>query len=74
MTSANLNTTELVWEDHDQKFRAKQLTNKAHLKLTLQEIWAELSSVYLQTLVERRATIYEVLIKANGDHFDESKV
>ena len=45
--SADLNTIELVWDELDQKVRAKQPTSAAYLWLLLQEKWAELSSVYL---------------------------
>ena len=54
--------------------RAKQATNVAHLKQLLQESWVELSSVYLQSLVERMQRICEAVIVAKVGHFDESKV
>ena len=55
MQSAILNPIELVWDEFDQKARAKQLTSTTYLWQHLQEIWAELSSVYLQSLVETKA-------------------
>ena len=45
--SSDLNTIELVWDELDQKVRAKQPTSTAYFWLLLQENWAELSSVYL---------------------------
>ena len=80
--SADLNLTQLVWDKFDLKGRAKQLTNTAPLwqilqKLKiklLQESWAELSSVYLQSLVERMPRICETVIGAKGGHFDDLKV
>ena len=44
--SADLNPIELVWDEHDQKVRAKQVKSVAHLWQLLQESWEELSSVY----------------------------
>ena len=45
--SVNLNPIELVWDEFDQKVRAKQPTSVAHLWLLSQKSWVELSSVYL---------------------------
>ncbi len=72
--SAILNPIELLWDELDRKVRAKQPTSAAHLWQLLQESWAELSSVYLQSLVERMLRICEAVIAAKGGHFDESKV
>ena len=73
--SADLNPIELVWDELDQKVRAKQPTSAAHLGQHLQESWAELSSIYLQSLEERMLNICEVVIaKVGGGHFDEGKV
>ena len=58
---ADLNPIELVWDELDWKVGAKQLTNVANLWQFLQEIWVELSSVYLQSLVEWMPRIW------NGD-------
>ena len=44
------------------KNRVKQPTSADHLWQLLQDIWAELSSVYLQSLVERMLRIYEAVI------------
>ena len=49
--SADLNHIELVWDDR--KGRAKQATSTAYPWQIFQESWAELSSVFLQSLVER---------------------
>ena len=66
----DLNPIELVWDGLDQNVRA----SAAQLWQILQESWAELSSVYLESLVERRPRICEEVIAAKGGHFDESKV
>ena len=57
-----------VQEEFDQKVKAKQPTRVAHLWQLLQESWAELSSVYLQSLVERIPRICEAVITAKGGH------
>ena len=72
--SADLKPIELVWDELDWKIRAKQPTNVTHLWCFLQESWVELSSVYLQSLVERMLRICEEVIVAKGGHFDDSKV
>ena len=51
--SANLNPIELAYDELNQKVRAKQPTSDAHLWQHLQESWGELSSLYLQLLVEK---------------------
>ena len=51
--STDLNPFELVWDELDQKVSANQLLNAAYLWQLLQEVRAELSLVYLQSLVER---------------------
>ena len=71
---ADLNPIELVWVGLVWKVRAKQPTSMAHLWQLLQESWAELSSVYLQSLVERMPRIGEAEITDKRAHFDESKV
>ena len=68
--SVDLNPIELVWDELDWKVRAEQPTSVAHLWKFLQESWAELSSVYFQSLVERMPRICEVVIVAKGGHFD----
>ena len=45
--STDLNPTELVWNELDQKVKTKQPTSVASLKQLLQESWEELSSVNL---------------------------
>ena len=72
--SVDLNTIELVWDELDQKVIDKQPTSTAHLLQFLQECWAELFSVYLQSLVEKILRICEAVIATKGGHFDESKV
>ena len=42
----DLNAIELVWDEFDQKVRAKQCISTAHLWQLLQESWAELSLVF----------------------------
>ena len=72
--SADLNPIELVWDEPDQKVRSKQSTNAAHLWQLLQESCAELSSVYLQFLMERMLLICKAVVASKGGgHFDESK-
>ena len=61
-------------DELEQKVRAKQATSVAHPWQLLLESWAELSSVYFQSLVERIPRICEAVIAAKGGHFDESKV
>ena len=65
--SADLNPIKLVWDG------TKQPTNAAHFWQILLESWVELSSVYLQCLMERMAWICEGVIAANGGHFELSK-
>ena len=55
--SADLNPIELVWGELDGKVRAKQVMGAAYLWHLLQESWSELSSVSLQSLVERMPRI-----------------
>ena len=62
---------ELVWVELDPKLRARLPTTAVPLWQLLQESWAELYSVYLQSLVERMLRIREAV---KGGHFDESKV
>ena len=71
--SVDLNPIELVLDELDRKVRARQATRAAHLRQLLQESWTELSSVYLQSLVERMQRICEAVIATKGGHFDESK-
>ena len=73
MQSADLNLIELTWDGLDQKVKAKQPSSVAHLWQLLQESWAKLPSVYLQSLAERMPRIYEAVIATKGGHFDESK-
>ena len=54
---ADLNPIELMWNGLDQKVRTKQPISAAPLWQLLLEIWAEISSVYLQSLVERMQRI-----------------
>ena len=70
--SADLNPIELIWDELDRKVKVKQATNKAHLWQFLQEIWTELTSVYLQSLVKRMSRICEAMIAPKEYHFDES--
>ena len=70
----DLNPSELVWDELEQKVNAKQPTSVAYFWQLLEESWAELSSVYLQSLEERMPRICEAVIVAKGGHFDESKV
>ena len=69
--SVDLNPIELVWDELHWKVRAKQPTSVAHF---LKESWAELFSVYLQSLVERMLRICEAVIVPKGGHFVKSKV
>ena len=64
--SANLNPIELVWDQFERKLRAKQPTGTVLLWHLLQESWAGLSSVYLQSLMERMPRICEAVIAAKG--------
>ena len=54
--SAVFNPIELVWDELDEKVRAKQAAIAAHLRQLLRENRAELSLIYPQSLVER---VYE---------------
>ena len=69
--SADLNPVELVWDELERKVRAKQPISAAQLWQFLQESWKELSSIYLQSLVERMQRICEAVIVAKGGHFYE---
>ena len=71
--SVDLKHIELVWDELDRKVRTKQPTSAAHLWPLLQESYAELSSVYLQSLVEEMPRICEAVIAVKKGHFDESK-
>ena len=64
----------LMWDELDHKDSVKQLTSETHHWQLLQESWTELSSVYLQSLVERMPRICEAVIVAKGGYFVESKV
>ena len=64
--SADLNPKELVCDELEQNVSAKQSTSTAHLWQLLLEIWAELSTVYLQSLVERMSRIFEAVIVTKG--------
>ena len=66
--SADLNLIELVWDEFDRKVRAKQSISVTHIWQLLQESWKELSSIYLQSLVERMPRICEAVIVAKGGH------
>ena len=66
---ADLNPIERVWDELDQKVRAKHATSTANFWQVLQESWAELSSVYIKSLVERLSRIYEAMIVTKGGHF-----
>ena len=57
--SVDLNPIELVWDELDQKVRAKQPTSAAHFWQWLQKSWAELFSVNFQSLVEKMLRICE---------------
>ena len=72
--SADLNPIELVWDELDWKVKAKQPTSATHLWQLLQESWAELSSVCIQSLMERMQRICEAVIAAKWGYFDETKV
>ena len=72
--SVDLNPIELLWDNLKRKVRAKQPTSVIHLLQLLQESWAEISSVYFHSLVERIPRICEEEIAATGGYFDESKV
>ena len=69
--SADLNPIELVWDEIDQIVRAKQPTNTAHVWQFIRKSWAKLSSVYLQSEVERMLRICEAMIVTKEGHFDE---
>ena len=62
--SADLNPIELVYDEHDQKVRAKQSTRAAHLWQLLQESWEKLSSVYLQVFRKKECQESEAVILA----------
>ena len=64
----------MVWMELDRKVRAEEPTSKAHLWQHLQENLAELSSVDLQSLVERMPRIWEAVIVGKRGHFDKSNV
>ena len=56
-----------------EKSKLNNPKSTAHLWQLLLESWAELSSIYLQFLVERMPKICEAVIAAKGVHFDELK-
>ena len=60
----DLNSIDLRWDDLDRNVRPKQPTGATQLLQFLQESWAELSSVDLQSLVERMPRICEEVIAA----------
>ena len=72
--STDLNLIELVWDELEQKVKTKQPTSAARFLHLLQENWAELSSVYLWSLVKRMSGIREAVITAKEGYFDESSV
>ena len=72
--SVDLNLIKLVWDELDWKVRVKQPTSAAHFWQLSPENWAELFSVYLQSLVERMQRICEVVIVAKVGCFDESNI
>ena len=63
-----------MWDELDWKVIAKQATSAAHLWQLLQESWAELFSIYFQSLMERILRIWEAVIVALGGDFDEWKI
>ena len=67
--SADLNPIELVWNELNQLVRAKQATSAAHFWQLWQESWEELSSIYLQSLVERIPRICVAVIVAKRGSF-----
>ena len=73
-SQSDLNPIELVWDELDQKVRTKQATSAVYLWHLLQQSWAEQSSVYVQSLVERMQRICEAGIMVKGGNFEESKV
>ena len=64
--SAELNPIELVWNKLNRKVWAKQLTSVAHLCQFLPKSWTEVTSVYLQSLVEIMPKISNVGIATKG--------
>ena len=56
----------LMREELDRKVRDKQPTHASHHWQLLQKSWVELSSVYLQSLMERMPRIYEAVITKRG--------
>ena len=67
---ADLNLIELIFDELDPKVRDKQTTSATYLWQLLQESWAELSSVYLQSLAEKTLWICEEVIAVKKGHFD----
>ena len=64
LKSSQWTVTILVLNELDWKVRAKQSTSVSYLWHLLQERWAELSSVYFYSSVERMPKIYEAVIAA----------
>ena len=56
--SIDFSTFELVWDEQDRKFKAKQSTSVAYLLQLLYESWEKLSSVYLKFLVGRMPRMF----------------
>ena len=71
--SADWNPIELVCDELDQKVKARQPINAVYFWQLLQESWAELSSVYSQSLFERMSRICESMIAAIRGPLDEWK-
>ena len=69
--SANLNPIELVLDELHRNVRAKQPTSSTHLWQLLQKSWAELSSVYQQSLEKNAENLWSSYIATKGSHFDE---
>ena len=67
--SVDLNPIELLWDEPEQKVRAKQPISAARLWQLLQGSWAELSSVYFHSLLERLLRICEAVITAKRESF-----
>ena len=50
-----------MWDELHRKNRAKQPTSMVHLWKFLQEVWAEQSLIYLQSLMEKLLRICEAI-------------
>ena len=72
--SPDFNPIELLWEQLDRMVCKKSPSSQSNLWEMLQEVWGEISSDYLNKLTARMPKVCKVVIAANRESFNESKV